>query len=40
VRFIVLYIQKYVSENAGIAVLGVQKYKHFLGENIPRPPYY
>jgi hypothetical protein len=35
-----LYIQKSVSENAGIAVIGVEKYKNFLGENIPRPPYY
>jgi hypothetical protein len=32
-----LYIQKSVSENAGIAVIGVEKYKNFLGENIPRP---
>jgi hypothetical protein len=24
-----LYIQKSVSENAGIAVIGVEKYKHF-----------
>ena len=31
-----LYIQKSVSENAGIAVIGVEKYKNFLGEN--RPP--
>jgi hypothetical protein len=29
-----LYIQKSVSENAGIAVIGVEKYKNF-----PRPPY-
>jgi hypothetical protein len=35
-----LYIQKSVSENAGIAVLGVEKYKHFLRENNSRPPYY
>jgi hypothetical protein len=34
-----LYIQKSVSENAGIAVIGVEKYKHFLGKNTPRPPY-
>jgi hypothetical protein len=35
-----LYIQKYVSENAGlIAVIGVEKYKNFLGENTPRRPY-
>jgi hypothetical protein len=34
-----LYIQKSVSENAGIAVIGVEKYKHFLGENTRRPPY-
>ena len=27
-----LYIQKSVSENAGIAVIGVEKYKNFLGE--------
>jgi hypothetical protein len=33
-----LNIQKSVSENAGIAVIGVEKYKNFLGENIPRPP--
>ena len=33
-----LYIQKSVSENAGIAVIGVEKYKHFLGENTPKPP--
>jgi hypothetical protein len=35
-----LYIQKSVSENAGIAVLGVEKYKYFLGVNTPRSPYY
>jgi hypothetical protein len=35
-----LYIQKSVSENAGIAVIGVEKYKTFLEENTPRPPYY
>jgi hypothetical protein len=35
-----LYIQKSVSENAGIAVIGVEKYKNFRGENTPRPPYY
>jgi hypothetical protein len=35
-----LYIQKSVSENAGIVVIGVEKYKKFLGENTPRPPYY
>jgi hypothetical protein len=28
-----LYIQKSVPENAGIAVIGVEKYKYFLGEN-------
>jgi hypothetical protein len=28
-----LYIQKSVSQNAGIAVIGVEKYKD------PRPPY-
>ena len=33
-----LYIQKSVSENAGIAVIGVEKYKNVLGENSPRPP--
>jgi hypothetical protein len=33
-----LYIQKSVSENAGIAVIGVEKYKKFLGV-LPRPPY-
>jgi hypothetical protein len=32
-----LYIQKSVSENAGIAVLGVEKYKKFLRDNTPRP---
>jgi hypothetical protein len=32
-----LYIQKSVSENAGIAVIGVEKYKNFLGR---RSPYY
>ena len=37
---IILYIQKSVSENAGIAVIGVEKYKIFLRENTPRPPYY
>ena len=37
---IILYIQKSVSENAGIAFIGVEKYKIFLGENTPRPPYY
>ena len=37
---IILYIQKSVSENAGIAVIGVEKYKIFLGVNTPRPPYY
>jgi hypothetical protein len=36
---VMLYIQKSVSENAGIAVIGVEKYKTFLGENTPRPPY-
>jgi hypothetical protein len=35
-----LYIQKSVSENAGIAVIGVEKYKTFLGENTPRSAYY
>jgi hypothetical protein len=30
-----LYIQKSVSENAGIAVIGVEKNKNFLGEKIP-----
>ena len=30
-----LYIQKSVSENAGIAVIGVEKYKNFLGEKPP-----
>jgi hypothetical protein len=35
-----LYIQKSVSENAAIAVIGVEKYKNFQGENTPRPPYY
>jgi hypothetical protein len=34
-----LYIQKSVSENAGIAVIGVEKYKNF-PQNTPRPPYY
>jgi hypothetical protein len=34
-----LYIQKSVSENAGIAVIGVEKYQNFLGANTPRPPY-
>jgi hypothetical protein len=24
----------------GIAAIGVEKYKNFLGENIPRPPYF
>jgi hypothetical protein len=33
-----LYIQKSVSENAGIYI-GVEKYKNVLGENTPRPPY-
>jgi hypothetical protein len=33
-----LYIKKSVSENAGIAVIGVEKYKNFMGENNPRPP--
>jgi hypothetical protein len=28
------------SQNAGIAVIGVEKYKNFMpGENTPRPPY-
>jgi hypothetical protein len=31
---VMLYIQKSVSENAGIAVIGVEKYKNFLGEKI------
>jgi hypothetical protein len=35
-----LYIQKSVSENAGIAVIRVEKSKNFLGENTHRPPYY
>ena len=35
---VMLYIQKSVSENAGIAVIGVEKYKNFLGENTPDPP--
>jgi hypothetical protein len=34
-----LYIQKSVSENAGIAVIGVEKYKNFLGENLMSPYY-
>jgi hypothetical protein len=35
-----LYIQKSVSENAGIAVIGVEKYKNFsVGEyQTPDPP--
>ena len=33
-----LYIQKSVSENVAIAVIGVEKYKKFLGENTPIPP--
>jgi hypothetical protein len=33
-----LYIQKSVSENAGIAVLGVEKYKYFLGGIPPDLP--
>jgi hypothetical protein len=33
-----LYIQKSVSENEGIAFIGVEKYKKFLGEDTPRPP--
>jgi hypothetical protein len=33
-----LYIQKSVSENAGIAVIGVEKYKNFLGRIHPDPP--
>ena len=33
-----LYIQKSVSENAGIAVIGVEKCKNFPGENTSRPP--
>jgi hypothetical protein len=33
-----VYIQKSVSENAGIAVIGVEKYKTFLGEYSSRPP--
>ena len=37
---VMLYIQKSFSENAGISVIGVEKYKNFLGENTPRPPYY
>jgi hypothetical protein len=32
-----LYIQKSVPENAGIAVLGVEKYKYFL-EKYPQIP--
>jgi hypothetical protein len=32
-----MYIQKSVSEHARNAVLGVEKYKHFLG-GIPRDP--
>jgi hypothetical protein len=34
---VILYIQNSVSENARIAVLGVEKYKNFLRENIPIP---
>jgi hypothetical protein len=30
-----LYVQKSVSENAGIAVIGAEKYKNFLGEKDP-----
>ena len=33
-----LYIQKSVSENAGIAVIGVEKCKNFPEENTSRPP--
>jgi hypothetical protein len=33
-----MYIQKSVSENAGIAVLGVEKYKYFLGVKTTDPP--
>jgi hypothetical protein len=33
-----LYIQKSVSENAGIAVLEVEKYKNVLGEKTPAGP--
>jgi hypothetical protein len=33
-----LYIQKSVSENAGIAVIGVEKYKYFVGGILPDPP--
>jgi hypothetical protein len=29
---VMLYIQKSVSDNAGIAVIGVEKYKNFLGD--------
>jgi hypothetical protein len=35
-----LYIQKCVSENAWNAVLGVEKYETFQGENAPKPLYY
>jgi hypothetical protein len=33
-----LYIQKSFSENAGIAVIGVEKYKTFFGGEYPQTP--
>jgi hypothetical protein len=35
---VMLYIQKSVSENAGIVVIGVEKYKIFWGRIPPDPP--
>ena len=39
-KHVMLYIQKCVSENARDAVIGVEKYETFLGENAPKPLYY